>query len=60
MSYFGTYYGAVVTLVAKSSNPSALLEPIESPVEITEPEFVDHVAIAISRLCQYAKTKVTE
>lgn len=55
MSWVGGWLGG--TVVTTYLTPPHVTEPVESPLEPTDPEYVDHVQEAINRLCQYAKAK---
>jgi hypothetical protein len=56
MSYFGAYYGAVVTV-----STYELADPGPDPVEVetpaAAPQLRDLVTLSLDRLCQYAKEK---
>lgn len=51
--YFGGYFGLCLAEAASTTGPS----PVESPLELNDPEYLDLAAQAISRLCEYAKRK---
>lgn len=55
--YYGAYYG-IESIEVAASEPT-LPEPVESPLETSDPAYVDHVTAALERLPQYAKAKTT-
>lgn len=57
-------FGSWVTILDAQTVTSTIVigaptlpDTIESPYSFGDPKYVDHVALAISRLCQYAKPK---
>lgn len=55
MSWVGSWLGGTSTTTYLI--PSNSSQPVESPIDETEPEYMDHVQLAVERLCQYAKAK---
>lgn len=57
-------FGSWVTILDAQTVTSSIIvsaptlpDTIESPLSFDDPEYVDHAALAISRLCQYAKPR---
>lgn len=51
--YFGGYFGLCGGDTTPASGPS----PVESPLEPSDPEYIDLAAQAINRLCEFARRK---
>ncbi len=59
MSYLGAYLGQSggTIVIYVTAPPPTLPDAVVSPFEPTAPEYVDHVASAIDRLCQVFREK---
>lgn len=57
--FFGAYFGGVVstTVIVYPSGPTTT--PVPSPYSTTSPQFMDHTADAINRLCEQFKAKAS-
>ena len=55
MSYWGSYFGEVVSVSTGGVDAGPEPTPVEITLEIVETQ--DHVTLAITRLCEYAKDK---
>lgn len=55
MGYFGRYFGGGVSAAVPTPPPAPAL--VAAPILPSEPEYVDHVQLAIDRLCEQFKTK---
>lgn len=56
--YLGAYLGiedSVVSVTVTLGGPGDV-QSVDTPYTPTSPEYVDHVAKAIERLCEYAKS----
>ena len=58
--YFGAYFGAASVTVEVAAPVVSPPGTVESPYTVTDPEYFDHTARALMRLCEYAKAKVSD
>lgn len=60
MGFFGAYFGGgsgTTTVIVYPSGPTTT--PVPSPYVATAPQYLNHTAAAISRLCEQFKAKAT-